>query len=47
MVKHFFRALAVFLFIIILGIAGVVLVNYLEQKGTQAASTSSSVQVAK
>jgi hypothetical protein len=47
MVKHFFKALALFLVIIVLGMAGVVLVNYFEQNGTQSASTSNGTQVAK
>ena len=47
MVKHFLKALGLFVIIIVLGMALVILTNHFEQNGTQATNTSTSVQVAK
>jgi len=41
--KHFFRALGLFLVIIVLGLAGFVVINYFEQSGGQTANTQTPV----
>jgi hypothetical protein len=47
MAKHFLKAVTLFAIIIILGLAGFAVVNYLEQSEGQAANVGSPVQVAK
>lgn len=45
--KHFFKILMIFTVMIILGLLGVFVVNYLDQKATQAIDVENATQVAK
>ena len=47
MVKHFFKALGLFILIIILGLIGVVVVNYFEKNNVEITNTNNQIQVAK
>lgn len=47
MTKHFFKVLTIFTAMIILGLLGVFVINYLDQKATQAIEVEDATQVAK
>jgi len=47
MTKHFFKVLTIFTAMIILGLLGVFVINYLDQKATQAIDAENTTQVAK
>jgi len=47
MTKHFFKVLTIFTAMIILGLLGVFVINYLDQKATQAIDVENTTQVAK
>jgi len=47
MAKHFFKALGLFIVIIILGLIGIVVINYFENNNVEITNTNNQVQVAK
>ncbi len=47
MAKHFFKVLAIFLAMIIFGLIGVFVVNYLDEKTEQAPDVNNQTQIAK
>jgi hypothetical protein len=47
MAKHFFKLLAVFLFMIVLGLVGVSVVNYFDNANAQVTDGSNQPQLAK